>query len=196
MLYQSMRQLLAALLLASPIWAAAQTPDPQPATAGKPFYREFWDDTIGSTSDTANNGDWNVYVPLRTYHMHFAYSKTQRSDQNNNPMPGIGIGRGRYLENGNWTSIYAMEFHDSWDKPSWMAGYNYNWVWKTDSGIRYGWGATAGLMMRNDYYGYAPFPFILPTFQVGKGHVTLEATYVPGFKHGTGNVAFFWLRIQ
>ena len=192
MFYRSMRRLIAAMLVACPLWSVAQTTD----TPNKRFYREFWDDTIGSTSDIIKNGDWNVYVPVQTYHMHFAYSKEQRNDQNNNPMPGIGIGRGKYLENGNWTGIYAMEFKESWDKPEWHLAYNYNWLWKTDAGIRYGLGASAGLMMRADYASYTPLPFILPTFQIGYKHVSLEATYVPGFKHGTGNVAFFWLKFQ
>ena len=200
MSFQSLRRLLGAMLLVCPLWCAAQSSAPASIQTApeptKPFYREFWDDTVGSTSDLVKNGDWNVLIPLRMYHMPFAYSKEQRADQNNNPMPGIGIGRGKYLANGNWAGVYAMEFHESYDKPEWHLAYNYNWLWKTEGGIRYGWGATAGLMMRNDYANYTPLPFILPTFHLGYGRVSLEAAYVPGIKKGTANVALFWLRIQ
>jgi lipid IVA palmitoyltransferase len=193
MVYRSLRHLLALLLMACPLWAIAQsTTEGQ----GKPFYRGLWDETVGSTTTTLRDGDWNVFIPLQTYHMPFAYSKEQRDEQNNNPMPGFGIGRSRDLKNGNSTAIYALEFHDSYDKPEWHLGYNYNWLWRTEGGIRYGLGATFGLMMRADYASYTPLPFILPVFHVGMGRVSLEASYVPGVKKGTANVAFFWLRIQ
>lgn len=166
-----------------------------PGAKPQPFYSELWDGTVGSTSDLWKNGEWGLIVPAWTVHMRFAYSKEQRNDQNNNPMPGIGVSKGKYLPNGNWHGLYAMGSRDSWDKPQWMLGYNYNWMWRSGD-VRYGWGAVTGLMMRNDYFSYAPFPFILPSFQVNYKRVALEATYVPGIKRGTGNVAFFWLRIQ
>jgi palmitoyl transferase len=192
MFYLSLRRALAALLLSCPLWVLAQS---EPV-ANKPFYREFWDETFASTSKTLKEGEWSVIVPARTYHMHFAYTEEQRAKQNDNPMPGIGIERGRYLENGDWSSIYAMEFQDSYDKPEWHLAYEYDWLWKTGGGVRYGLGATAGLMMRADYANYTPLPFILPTFHLGWNRVSLEATYVPGAKKGTGNVAFFWLKIH
>ncbi len=165
------------------------------AQDSKPFYEEFWDDTVGSTRETLRDGDWQYILPIRTYHMPFSYTREQLDDQNNNPLPGFGIGRGRQTASGNWSGIYAMGFRDSWDKPSWLLAYNYNWVHHTQY-ARFGWGASMGFMSRNDYFGYAPFPYILPTFSVGSGRATLEATYVPGVKQGTGNVLFVWLRIQ
>ncbi|PAT00140.1 MAG: hypothetical protein BSR46_04430 [Candidatus Dactylopiibacterium carminicum] len=174
-------QMLSCLL---PLAVSAQT---------KPFYEELWDDTVGRTRETLDEGDWHFLLSARTYHMPFAYSKEQLDDQNNNPLPGFGFARGRYLENGNWSGIYALGFRDSWSKPSYLLGYNYNWVTQTEY-ARFGWGASMGLMTRNDYFNYFPFPYVLPTFSVGKGRVTLEASYVPALKRGTGNVAFFWLR--
>ncbi|MDQ7988967.1 MAG: hypothetical protein REI09_04965 [Candidatus Dactylopiibacterium sp.] len=161
----------------------------------RPFYQAFWDDTVGRTQETLAEGDTQFLLSARTYHMPFAYSQEQLDDQNNNPLPGFGLGRGRYLENGNWSGIYAMGLRDSWGKPSYLLAYNYNWV-RHGERLNWGWGASMGLMTRNDYFDYFPFPYLLPTFSVGGTRVTLEASYVPGFKKGTGNVAFFWLRFQ
>ncbi|GAA5171626.1 hypothetical protein [Viridibacterium curvum] len=201
-----LRGLALALLLNNVLPASAQESAPQAEPTvptqkrtwvpnDKPFYREFYDDTFGSTSKLWKEGDWGLMLPAWTVHMRFAYTKEQRNDQNNNPHPAFGINKGMYMPSGNWSSLYAMEFQDSWDKPSWMAGYNYNWIWR-EGNLRWGVGAVMGLMMRNDYFSYAPFPFILPSFQVGYKWVSIESAYVPGIKKGTGNVALLLLRLQ
>ncbi|MCL2657487.1 MAG: phospholipid:lipid A palmitoyltransferase [Betaproteobacteria bacterium] len=176
---------------------AQETPlDSTSTTTDAPWYASAWNTAVARTTDIVTNGGWDFYQPVRTYHMPFAYTAEQRDRYNDVPLPGFGIGRGKFLDNGNWEGIYAMGFRDSNSKPSWMAGYAYRWLWDAPSiNAHYGVGATAFLMSREDYFDYFPFPAILPMVTLGFRNVSFEATYVPG-KRGNGNVLFMWLKLE
>ncbi|GAA5178850.1 lipid IV(A) palmitoyltransferase PagP [Niveibacterium umoris] len=193
---QKMKQAIGGLLLV----AAALAGAPAAAEGGSdeaPFYERWWHTAVAETTDITRNGDWNVYLPAKIYHLPIAYTAEQRDRYNETPMPGFGIGRGKYIEDGNWHGLYAMEFRDSNDKPSWLAGYARSWLWDMPrlNGGFYGLGFTAFIMGRQDYGNYAPFPAILPSFTLGFKQVELEAVFVPGGK-GNGNVFFIWFKLN
>ncbi len=177
--------------------AAAQEAPPVATTEpDAPWYMRGWNTAVTETTDIVKNGGWDFYLPVRTYHLPIAYTAEQREKYNDSPLPGFGIGRGLFLEDGNWEGLYAMGFRDSNDKPSWMAGYAYRWLWSAPSiNGYYGVGVSAFLMSREDYFGYFPFPAAIPMFTVGFRNVSFETGYVPGGK-GNGNVFFIWMKLE
>jgi hypothetical protein len=62
--------------------------------------------------DTWRHGGWEVYVPVYTFHMPFAYTPSLLRSYNDYPA-GLGIGRGHYNASGNYEGFFAMEFADS-----------------------------------------------------------------------------------
>lgn len=190
-LLRALAGLMAAAAFAAPVSAADPAPD---STA--PWYSRWADTAVTETSDIIRNGGWDFYFPTKIYHLPIAYTAEQRNRYNESPMPAFGMGRGKFLENGNWHGLYAMGFRDSNDKPSWMAGYQYRWLWDAPSiGAHYGVGVSVFLMSREDYFNYVPFPAALPTFTLGWRNVSLETAFVPGAK-GNGNVFFIWFKLE
>ena len=160
------------------------------------WYRQWWDAATQDMGQLVSDGGLDLYLPLRTYHLPVAYSAEQRERYNDIPAPAFGLGLGHFLENGNWHGLYAMGFRDSNSKASWMAGYSYRWLWSAPriDGY-YGVGSTVFLMSREDYFGYKPFPGILPLITVGFRNLAIETAYVPGGK-GNGNILFLWLKLE
>ncbi len=191
---QPVSRALAGLLCALAVSTTVRAEEP---AAGAPFYQRWWNTAVDETTDLATTGDWNIFLPTKTYHLPMAYTAEQRNRYNESPMPAFGFGRGKYTENGNWRGLYAMGFRDSNDKPSWMAGYQYAWLWDMPrlEGAYYGLGVTAFIMGREDYGHYTPFPAALPTFTLGFKKVALETAFVPGGK-GNGNVFFIWFKLN
>jgi palmitoyl transferase len=171
--------LLVGLVILRPTWA-----DEEPS----------WTDSVKERlSDTWNNGHHELYVPVYTHHLRFAYTQEKIDSYQENPY-GIGYGRGKFI-NGNWNGLYAMGFQDSHYKPSYMAGYAWQTYWRPAEDFRVGAGYTVFLMTRADIGDYTPFPGILPVASVGYKNLALETAYVPGGQ-GNGNVLFFWGRYQ
>lgn len=140
-------------------------------------------------------GGWELYFPIYTYHMPYAYTESLLRSYNDSPW-GAGLGRGRFNEHGNWEGLFAMEFADSHAKPEYQGGYAWMAMWhpwKND--VRTGVGYTAFITARSDYWGYRPFPGILPVAGIGWKHVDLQSTFVPGLKNN-GNVLFTWLKFS
>ncbi len=149
-----------------------------------------WLDTIGNElGKTYREGTPELYVPVYTWHLPFAYSREKINGYQNFPM-GLGYGHGRYDDKGNWHGVYAMGFQDSHFKPEWVVGYGWKTYWNMAGDTRFGLGFAAGLTSRSDYAHYAPVPYILPVAAVENGRFALEASYVPGGA-GFGNVVFF-----
>lgn len=151
-----------------------------------------WDLAVSHVSDTWEDGDLEVYVPLWTYHMRWHYDHELTDGYNEFPA-GIGLGKGRYNASGNWEGMYAMGFLDSYSNPSFMAGYGWIPTWNIgNTKIKAGIGATAFLMSRQSYYDSVPFPGVLPVAAISYKDLALQAAYVPGLKRGSGNVLFVW----
>jgi palmitoyl transferase len=144
--------------------------------------------------DTWTLGNNDLYVPFHTHHMHFAYSDEKIDSFNENTW-GLGYGRSRYDESGNWDGLYFMAFSDSHSKPEYIAGYGHQWIWGRAQSLHAGLGYTAFITARSDILNYIPFPAILPIASIGYNRVAINTTYVPGGS-SNGNVLFFWSTIR
>jgi len=175
--------------------SSAQVVSTAPASVTPPAPSSRLDPVLRRLKDIAVKGGWELYVPVYTYHMPYAYTETLLRSYNDNPY-GAGIGRGRYNERGNWEGLYVMEFADSHGKPEYEGGYAWlaTWhPWRND--FRTGAGYTAFITARSDYSGYTPFPGVLPVGSIGYKNVDVQSTFVPGFKNN-GNVLFTWVKFS
>jgi hypothetical protein len=164
----------------------------QPALAADPTLPGWLDRVVDEVTTTARDGTSEIYFPVRTYHMRWAYTKEKIDSFQEFPL-GLGYGRGRLDEQGNWHGLYAMGFQDSHFKPEWLAGYGWKTYWRLSENTRFGLGYTAGFTARSDLGSYTPVPVILPIGSIDYRETSLEAAYVPGGK-GFGNILFFWLK--
>lgn len=163
-----------------------------PALAADTTLLGWLDRAVNEITTTARDGTSELYLPVRTYHMRWAYTKEKIDSFQENPM-GLGYGVGRFDEQGNWHGLYAMGFQDSHFKPEWLAGYGWKTYWRLSENTRFGLGYTAGFTTRSDLGHYTPTPLILPIGSIDYRETSLEAAYVPGGK-GFGNILFFWLK--
>ncbi len=141
-----------------------------------------------------DKGDWELYVPLYTYHMPYAYSPEKISQYTHIPL-GIGLGKGSYNKNNNWEGIYGMTFKDSHGIYQYMAGYAWipNWNLSNNGNWKIGAGATVFMMSRQDINNYIPFPGLLPVGSISYKKANLQTAFVPG-GDGFGNVLFTWAK--
>lgn len=182
--------LLAALLCLS-LTAHAQegAASPDPANGMDSRWQQVWD----TVSTTWNEGQDELYVPLHTWHNRRMYTPEKIAEYNENPW-GLGVGKYRYDEQGNWHALYAMAFLDSHSKIEPIAGYGYEKNWRPAENWRLGAGFTVGMTARQDYH-YYPIPVVLPMVSIEYKRFALQSAYVPGSK-GNGNVLFTWARWQ
>ena len=189
--------LAAALAMAasSPAWAEGDTASAPVAQQSSMVSTasSWWDGLRDTARTTWRSEQYELYVPLHTWHNRSAYTREKIDSYNENPW-GLGAGKYRFDDNGNWHAWYAMVFADSHHKMEPIAGYGYQKIWRPGGDWRLGLGFTAGVTARQDY-SYAPIPVILPLVSIEYGRVALQSTYVPGGK-GNGNVLFTWLRWQ
>lgn len=159
-------------------------------TVAIPWYERLY----GRINTTWNEGQPELYLPLHTTHLRFAYSSETISRYNETPW-GIGIGKAIYDEDGDWHGLFLMEFKDSHFKPEYAAGYGYRAIWSPAGELKFGLGYNAFLTARSDIGHYVPIPLILPAVSLGYKKITVDTTYVPGRK-GAGNVLFFYSHIS
>ena len=143
-------------------------------------------------SSIARDGETEWFLPFLTYHLRYAYSPEKIASYEESPL-GFGIGRGRFLDDGNWAGLYMMGFQDSHARPQWLAGYGWQKIWRSARDIRFGLGYTAFLTTRSDINDYQPMPVLLPLASVGYRNFSIEGTFVPGGT-GYGNILFFWAK--
>lgn len=153
----------------------------------------FWQRQWNTVTETYHAPDSELYIPLYTWHNRATYDHDKIKEYNENPW-GIGYGKYRYDEDGDWHAVYAMIFMDSHDDPEPIIGYAFEKIWRPSKNWRFGAGFTLGITMRSDF-DYIPIPAPLPLLSVGYRQLTLETTYIPGGKNN-GNVLFTWLRWQ
>lgn len=142
-----------------------------------------------NVSQTWDEGTHELLIPTYTWHLPFAYTQAKIDEYQNYPY-GLGYGRGRLDEKGNYHGVFGVGFQDSHYKPEWMIGYLWKTYWMLGSETKAGLGFVTGLTARSDYSHYLPIPFILPAASIEYGRLSLEAAYVPGGE-GNGNVVFF-----
>lgn len=142
-------------------------------------------------SQTWQSPDVELYVPINTWHNRHYYESEDVDDFNERPW-GLGAGKYRYDEDGDWHGIYAMAFLDSNSEIEPIVGYGFQKVWRASENVRLGLGYTLGVTIRQDF-DYVPMPLLLPLLSVKYKQVALQSTYVPGGQ-GHGNILFSWLR--
>ena len=177
------RQVAAKSTVASPTTATAIPPRDD-----RSWYLRMWD----PLANAYNNGDWEFYLPLETYHLRSMYTAEKIAHFQEKPL-GFGVGRGVYDEKGNWDGVYGMAFQDSHFKPMYMLGYGWKSIWRPAEDVRLGLGYAAGLMSRTDIFHYVPFPAVLPMASLAYKNFNLEGIFLPGGK-GNGNIFFIWAR--
>jgi palmitoyl transferase len=146
-----------------------------------------------SLSLTWQSEDYELYVPINTWHNRAYYSSEQIDKFNEQPW-GLGVGKYRVDDDGDWNSFYAMAFQDSHRHIEPVVGFGFQKMWRPTENIRLGAGYTVGFTMREDMH-YLPIPGILPVVSIEYKQVALQSTYIPG-GYGYGNVLFTWLRWQ
>jgi lipid IVA palmitoyltransferase len=150
----------------------------------------------GHFSDIKNNGKNEVHIPTYTYHFPFGYDRDIYDQLNQWPL-GIGFGKGLTRENGRWSGYYFLTFSDSHHDQEPSIIYGQTWPIIGGKNQKISLGYVAFLTARSDTLNYFPFPGVLPTFSVTPSEsIKVTAAYVPGFKHGTGNVLFFTTSIS
>lgn len=173
------------------------TKKPQPAenTFSEKNEESYWGKFKRNLTQTWDNDQYNYYLPVWTWHNRFTYDKEK---------PIVITKR---LGDLVWVNIVMIMrvigmAYMLW--PLWIPIIVYNLLWAMVlkkcgipveiEGFRMGAGFTLSVTARHEY-NYIPMPLPLPLVSVGYGHLSLQATYVPG-TYNNGNVLFAWLRWQ
>lgn len=156
-------------------------------------FSNWWESAKSNVSQTWDSDQYELYVPLRVWHNRNTYTKEKIDSFNEQPW-GIGLGKYRFDDKGNWHAIFAMAFQDSHNDTEPIIGYAWQATYYPTKHLRTGIGFVAGITARSDM-SYVPIPAPLPLVSVEYHKFSLQATYIPGGT-GNGNVAFAWLRYQ
>jgi palmitoyl transferase len=162
------------------------------AHAGCESRFSFYELACNRINDIWDNGSHDLYLPMYTYHLRFAYDD-DKIDSFREFTWGLGYGRSRYNESGNWEGIYLMALSDSHSKVQPIVGYGHQWMWGDRHRLHGGIGYTAFLTSRADIANNIPIPGILPIASINYDRFALNTAYLPG-GNGNGNILFFWSR--
>jgi palmitoyl transferase len=174
--------LLVLTLLADNTILAAELAQPTLLSQGQDYLYQTWQ---------AKN--YELYIPLSTWHNRAYYSAEKINSYNEQPW-GLGLGKYRVDDDGDWNALYLMAFKDSHNKIEPIVGYGFQKIWRPADNFRLGAGYTAGITVREDMH-YLPIPVIAPLVSVEFKRLALQSTYIPGGA-GNGNILFTWLRWQ
>jgi palmitoyl transferase len=127
----------------------------------------WWQRAQDNMAATWLSDQYQLYVPVHTWHNRADYSVQKIASYNETPW---GLGGGTYLfdSEGDWHAWYAMGFLDSHDQFEPIAGYGYQKIWRPATDWRLGAGFTLGFTARADYHDY-PIPVVLPLLSVRQG---------------------------
>lgn len=161
------------------------------SSTAEPSTHSFLSNVADALDATWQSKDYEWYIPINTWHNRNSYTHAQISTYNEQPW-GIGVGKYRYDQDGDWHGLYAMVFLDS--KSQWepIVGYGFQKVWQPNEALRLGLGYTVGLTLRSDLH-YLPLPLFVPLISIKYQSVALQSTYIPG-AGDIGNVLFTWIR--
>ena len=187
LILQRLHQWLLAVVMAFALCAVSVAPvlAHESATAST-----WFDSVIERVKSTWVDGQPELYLPVHTYHVRFAYSKEQIDEFNETPL-GLGIGKGTYDANGDWHGLYVMEFQASHFKPEYVTGYGYKTYWPLFDQLKFGLGYTSFVTTRADIGHYTPIPGVLPMAALEYQRYAFNAVFVPG-GHGFGNILLFF----
>ncbi len=151
---------------------------------------EFVNGIKTNSQDVWNNGNYDVYVPVWTWHNRLFYDKEKYDEYNEMPW-GAGFGKGLWKDN-DWHGLYFMAFNDSNRRVQTIAGYTYmhNWDIDNDGDFKAGLGYTLLVTQRHEYsYIPIPVPIPLPSVSMSYKNFSVQGSYLPGVKND-GNVLF------
>lgn len=176
--------LLSACLILSLLYRALgdESPETTKVSQVKETLNKTWESTI-----------YEPYVPINTCHNRSFYSAEKIDTFNEEPW-GIGVGKYRFDDDGDWNGLYAMAFQDSHRRIQPVFGFGFEKMWYPTENTRLGAGYTVGFTMRQAMH-YMPLPGIVPLLSVEYKQLALQSTYIPGGRD-SGNVLFTWLRWQ
>ncbi|MGB7816335.1 MAG: lipid IV(A) palmitoyltransferase PagP [Methylotenera sp.] len=152
-----------------------------------------WSRAQDSLSQTWQSTNYELYVPVNAWHNRNYYSSEKIDGYNEHPW-GLGVGKYRFDDDGDWNGFYAMAFSDSHRDIEPVVGFGFQKMWRPTDNFRLGAGYTLGLTLREDMH-YLPIPVIAPLFSVEYKQLAVQSAYIPGGE-GNGNILFTWLRWQ
>ncbi|MDR0484405.1 MAG: lipid IV(A) palmitoyltransferase PagP [Alphaproteobacteria bacterium] len=161
-----------------------------------PLQANFFTNTFDDMKETWHSPQKDLYIPFLTWHSRLSYDRDKIREYNEMPW-GAGFGKSRFTEK-NWNGIYGMVFLESHGGPKPIIGYGWEHIWKPIEGsenFRTGLGYTVAITTRENW-SWIPAPIILPIASIGYRAFTIQGTYIPLLGRNSGNVLFFWLRVQ
>ncbi|MDR2008581.1 MAG: lipid IV(A) palmitoyltransferase PagP [Alphaproteobacteria bacterium] len=153
--------------------------------------------TLDNMKNTWNSEQSDLYLPFFTWHARTTYDNERILSYNEYP-GGMGLGKGYLDEKGNWHGIYAMIFRDSHNSWKPIIGYGWEYIvhpFEYNKDFHAGLGYTVGVATRRSW-DWIPLPIILPIASIGYKELSVQMTYIPFVGHNSGNVWFFWLKIN
>jgi len=166
---------------------------PIAACADEAANMSTWSYIQDTLSLTWNANDYELFIPVNIWHNRSYYNSEKIDSYNENPW-GLGLGKYRYDNDGDWHSLYVMAFSDSHKDIEPVAGYAFQKMWRPGNDFRLGAGYTVGVTMRQDF-NYLPIPIAAPLASIEYKQLALQSTYIFGGE-GNGNILFTWLRWQ
>lgn len=163
------------------------------AFAEEPVKHSAWSAVQDSLSQTWQSTNYDLYIPVNAWHNRHYYSAEKIDSYNEDPW-GLGVGKHRFDDDGDWHALYGMAFLDSHNKVEPIVGYGFQKMWRPTDNFHLGAGYTIGVTMREEMH-YIPIPVIAPLLSVEYKQIAVQSAYIPGGK-GNGNLLFTWLRWQ
>ncbi|MCL2566886.1 MAG: lipid IV(A) palmitoyltransferase PagP [Alphaproteobacteria bacterium] len=161
-----------------------------------PLQANVFSNTFDNMQKTLYSPQKDLYLPFFTWHARSTYDDYRIASYNESP-GGIGFGKSYWDEKNNWHGIYAMAFRDSHNSWKPIIGYGWEYIWFLDGNQDFhaGLGYTAGVATRRSW-GWRPLPIILPITSVGYKKVSVQMAYIPWIGQNSGNIWFFWVRVN
>lgn len=156
----------------------------------------FWLPDFGAVVERGGNA---LLLTGYTWHDPATYGRGNGLNASN-----WGGGYARYFDHENGTSdmLYAMGFSDSNRNFQFVAGFERQWQVFRMEFAAVAIGYSAGITMREDIWGGAPLPFVLPVLGLRFfDRLDVFMTYVPPipsdqFNGNKGNIAFMFLGLR
>jgi palmitoyl transferase len=187
----------AAALLGAPHAVAQQESPPEAIQAPEAAQPGLWTKTRTHVVDIAEQGRWDLYLSGYAYHNRNTYSDKSLRKLNEKAW-GAGIGKTLRNAHGNDESLYFIGLRDSRRHAQLMAGYAYQWIHGSSSGLEAGAGLTLAIIRRQGVLGGVPFPAILPVASIGTQSAKLMMTFIPhaAIRNNKGNVVLLFARFE
>ena len=106
-------------------------------------------------------GQNEILVSGYSWHTPWTWTAEKRAEENEHAWGG-GWARSTERENGDTDTVYFLVFSDSHYEPEYNLGYGWTTWWRPRDSLQPGSAYTLMLVSRQDIWGGAPFPALLP----------------------------------